>query len=261
MAQYIFDQSLQVERARLNAMAARWDPGTLRLSEALGLKPGWRVLEVGAGAGSIAEAYAHRVGPTGHVLAIDLDPRFLAAIDLPQVEARKADVLVDPLPEASFDLVHARLVLEHLADYRQALARMKAALRPGGWLLMEDLDWLTAPVSHPHSELHAKVITTVSKFMAAGSGYNPHFGRHLLAELNLLGLENLDSESRGGMMLALPQVGWPPWELLITQFREKLVAMGALSQEEIESWLRLSRDGTTTSMSPLLIAAWGRRPA
>jgi len=50
------------------------------------------------------------------------------------------DVGVDPLPEAAFDLVHARLVLIHVPQAAAALARLAAALRPGGWLVIEDFD-------------------------------------------------------------------------------------------------------------------------
>src|SRR5207249_8542478 len=50
------------------------------------------------------------------------------------------DAVADPLPEGEFDLVHARAVLCHLSAREAVLAKLVAALRPGGWLLLEEAD-------------------------------------------------------------------------------------------------------------------------
>jgi chemotaxis methyl-accepting protein methylase len=57
------------------------------------------------------------------------------------VEVRRLDIRTDELPERQFDLVHARLVLEHLTERQRILDRPVAALRPGGWMVIEDYDW------------------------------------------------------------------------------------------------------------------------
>jgi len=51
---------------------------------------------------------------------------------------RRHNMATEPLPEAAFDLVHARLVLMHLPEREQALARMISALKPAGWLIDEE---------------------------------------------------------------------------------------------------------------------------
>src|SRR5205823_3987556 len=147
-------QSATSERRRLELLEARYDPLTLRRFDALGASAGgagvsramdgWSCLEVGAGAGSVARFLAERVGPAGGVVATDLDPRFLGAGDrLPlNVEVRRHDILTDPLEEGAFDLVHCRALLCHLDEPVVALTRMAAALRPGGWLLVEDADYI-----------------------------------------------------------------------------------------------------------------------
>src|SRR5262245_60645354 len=89
---------------RLRALEAALDSGTIRFLEALGTCEGWRCLEVGAGAGSIAAWLCQRVGATGHVLATDLDTRFLDALDAPNLEVRRHDITTDELPEGAFDL-------------------------------------------------------------------------------------------------------------------------------------------------------------
>ena len=124
---YVYDQDWKEERDRLAGMEQLWDDGTKAIVESLGISPGWRCLEIGAGAGSIAEWLADRVAPAGEVLATDVSTRYLSAIERPNLEVREHDVLKDPLPAEHFDLVHARLVVEHLG--RPALERM---LRPYG---------------------------------------------------------------------------------------------------------------------------------
>src|SRR3954470_10980111 len=111
---YAYDQDWQDERKRLAGMEELWDPGTRAVIESLGIAPGWRCLEVGAGGGSIAEWLAERGGPDGRGLAPHVGTRYLDPLEGPNLEVRRHDILRDPLPEGKFDLVHARLVVEHL---------------------------------------------------------------------------------------------------------------------------------------------------
>ena len=135
---YIYDQGFSEERARLAGIESLWDPGSQAVLDALGIAAGWRCLEVGAGGGSLVQWMAGR-GAT--VTAIDIDTRFLEQLAGDTVEVRRVDIRTGELPQREFDLVHARLVLEHLNDRRRILDRLAAALRPGGWLVIEDYDW------------------------------------------------------------------------------------------------------------------------
>lgn len=73
----------------------------------------------------------------------------MASATAPQVELRRHDVAADESPHGPFDLVHARLVLVHVADRERALRVMTDALRPGGWLLLEDADPALQPLICP----------------------------------------------------------------------------------------------------------------
>ena len=127
-------------------LAELFDGVTRGHVDRLGVRAGWRCWEVGAGGPSIPEALAAAVGPGGHVLATDIDPSWLRTGG--GYEVRRHDVAVDPPPEpGTFDLVHARLVLVHVPDRARALATMAAALRPGGWLLVEDADTELQPLA------------------------------------------------------------------------------------------------------------------
>jgi trans-aconitate methyltransferase len=83
------------------------------------------------------------VGTGGHVVATDLQPHFLEAISASNLEVIRHDLLRDPLPERTFDLVHGRAVLAFLPQPAETLAKLVAALKPGGWLLIEEPDYVS----------------------------------------------------------------------------------------------------------------------
>jgi trans-aconitate methyltransferase len=103
---------------------------------------------VGAGGGSIARWLAERVGPTGIVVATDIDTRFLDGQELPNLEVRRHDITRDALERDRFDLVHVRAVLEHLPERDAILGHLVASLKPGGWLLAEDGQWDSSLPEH-----------------------------------------------------------------------------------------------------------------
>jgi SAM-dependent methyltransferase len=121
---YLFPNSDPETPARFAALSELFDEVSIHHLSKLGVRTGWHCLEVGAGSGSIAKWLADRVGPGGHVLATDIDPSFLRCMKSPNVEVRQHNIAVDALPEATFDLVHSRLVLHHVPQRDEALQRM-----------------------------------------------------------------------------------------------------------------------------------------
>src|ERR1700737_4409193 len=113
---YVLDNAAREAADRFPALSATFDQGTIRHLQDLGVGPGWDCLEVGGGGGSIAAWLAQRVGPGGHVLVTDIDPRFLESLHLPNTEISRHNIATDPLAQAAFDLVHARLVLVHVVE-------------------------------------------------------------------------------------------------------------------------------------------------
>ena len=112
---YVYHQGFAQERERLSGMEALWDPGSQALLDELGISADWNCLEVGAGGGSLVEWMA---GRGAKVTAVDIDTRFIEHLDSDSITVRRIDIREDELPQSEFDLVHARLVLEHLTDRR-----------------------------------------------------------------------------------------------------------------------------------------------
>ena len=88
------------------------------------------------------------------MVAADLDVETLSGLDLPNGKVVKHNILVDSLAvlggPASFDLVHARFLLHHIYDHEDlAVQRMVELLKPGGWLVIEDLDAAAMAVADP----------------------------------------------------------------------------------------------------------------
>jgi SAM-dependent methyltransferase len=143
--EYALANAWELADRRLDALELAHDAATQRRLRAAGSQPGWRCLEVGAGRGSIARWLGSAVGPRGQVIALDIDARFLRDVDPQTIEVVEANVVTDPLPPGPFDLVHARLLLMHLAARDQLVPRLVDVLAPGGVLLLEEHD--TFPVT------------------------------------------------------------------------------------------------------------------
>ena len=261
MGRYVFDHSWEGERARLAMLEQVFDPGTIRYLDALGVGSGWRCLEVGAGAGSVARWLCERVGPEGRVVATDLKTGFLGHLteDFSCAQVLCHDVVADDLDEGSFDLIHARLLLEHLPDRDLALKRLVTALAPGGVLLLEDFDWSSlATRPGPGEEVFLRVCSALMELMEA-NGYTPWFGRRLPALLAGAGLERVGAEGRAPIGLpGTPAAAW--WPLNFESVRDGLVARGRVTEADLDRMVALCSTPGFTWQYPLLVAAWGWRP-
>ncbi len=186
------------ELGRLHLLEARYDPCTFRRLSMFGPLAGARCLEVGAAAGSVARWLAARAGPSGQVVATDTDPRFLADVKKTGVEVRRHDILADPLEPGRYDLAHCRALLLHLADPQRAVRNMAAAVRPGGWLLIEDADYVSlvaANPAHPRAASFDQAARTLTTLIATSGLLDPYLGRRLPLLITAVGLTETGSES------------------------------------------------------------------
>lgn len=257
---YLLDNAWLQGRARLDAVEEFLDPGTIRALEGLKVGAGWRCLEVGAGGGSIAAWLARRVGDAGKVIATDLDTRHLAdRAAANNFAVWRHDIVADSLDEQHFDLVHARLVLEHIAERDLVLPKMVRSLRRGGWLLAEAVDYVSAvPVSELGAREHAHS-QRVRLCEFEGAGIRADLGRHLPRLFREAGLVDVGSEGRVYVMEGgSPGARW--FQLSMAQLRSRLRGPDKLSDAEIDRMLELFADPGWAALSPIIFACWGRLP-
>jgi SAM-dependent methyltransferase len=245
---YVPDGAWHAERARLDSLTSLYDPGSLQICDEIGVGPGWACADVGAGTGSLAQALAKRVAPSGGVVAFDIDTRFLEPLAAPGLVVRALDVTQEALPESEFDFVHARLLLEHLPRRAEALSSLVEAAKPGGWVMIEDFDWCTAPL-----------VAAILDFLTS-RGYDRQYGRSLPRQLRAAGLTEVGTRAQAVHVAGDVENGLPQWELLAAQLAPALIGSGALRQEDLDRFHELWHDPQMTCFSPLMVSCWGRRP-
>ena len=245
------------ERRRLNALAARNDPKTMRVISACGIERGWNCLEVGAGSGSISRWLVDQVCPGGSVLSVDVDLRFHCD-PVPGMEVRRLDIVHDPLPRTGFDLIHARALLEHLAEREEVLDGFVKAARPGGWIVVEDGDW-RAFDAQPLPDPLATVLGVMRGGTARRWAWDTTLGSRLLRMLDVRGLVELDLVAESHAMRNDHTGDW--YYLGMETAADRLVGSGAVTREQMDGALALVRSPGFVMMSPLSISVRGRVPA
>ncbi len=254
---YLLDNAGSEASARFPALSTSFDAGTIRHLEAFGIGEGSGCLEVGGGGGSIAAWLAVQVGATGRVTVTDLDTRFLDALSLQNTDVWRHDIAADALPAASFDVVHARLVLSHVPERDQALARMVAAVRPGGWILVEDFDRTLVPdPSLQEGEVLSRTYVAMARMME-DRGVDRTFGRRLFGRLRALGLDQVGAEGRTFMWPA-GSAGPSLMRANFEQLRADMVGGGYVTETDFEHDLAALDDAEFLMPSPILWAVWGR---
>lgn len=245
---------------RFDAFATLFDPTTFRHIEEFGIGPGWRCWEVGAGGTSVVSWLATKVGPAGKIVATDIDTSRLDPVAGPPVDVRVHDVGAGQPPEEGFDLVHARLVLVHVPDRDRALRSMVQALRPGGWLLIEDADPalqpLICPDEHGPEQRLANRLRQGFRTLLAERGADLAYGRKLPRLLREAGLHEVQAD-------AYFPVASPACSALeaatVRQIRDRLVAAGLATDEEIDRHLAGVEAGHMDLATAPMISAWGRK--
>ena len=262
MSEYIYDASLEDEHTRLHALEAVLDPGSIRVLETVGVQKTWQCLEVGGGGGSIAYWLSQHAAV---VVATDLDTRFLARVPASNLEVRTHNVVTEPLEENTYDLVHSRDVLEHIPEREAVLDKMVAALKPGGWLVAEDVDFMGALRREVFGEKNDLTLLDARLWDAAvtgmkSRGIDAEYGRRLPWRLSARGLIDIGADVRGTFVGQRVTEGMTLHELSLQQLRPLVVSAG-IPEGDLDRLLEAVRAGEYMGIGPIHIAAWGRKPA
>lgn len=144
-SQYILRGGEQGAR-RLKVLAAALRPTTFELLERAGLESGMQVLDVGCGNGEVTRELQRRVGPAGRVIGIDIDPTVLAVAEK-QTDEQPRRIRYEQRDATNlnyngdFDAVYGRFILTHLEQPQAVVKSLHRALRPGGRLILEDIEF------------------------------------------------------------------------------------------------------------------------
>jgi len=249
------------ERARLEKLERLNDAASLRRIDAIGVGPGWRCVEIGAGAGSIARGLAKRVGPGGLVVAADRDPRFLTGqkgFEGPGRSVVTHDITQGPVPPADFDFAHCRAVLAHVEDLAGAAEQVVASLRPGGWVLCEEPDYGVMEACDPNHP-RAPVFAAYLAAMTRGDRMDAYAGRHVFEVLRRTGLEEISTDSHGAIAIG-GSFRAQYRKHTMENARELALASGSYSEASFQALLDLFDDPSFAYFDNSWVATMGRVP-
>ena len=228
---YLLDNAADQVPDRWSALSALYDEPTFRRFREVGVRAGWHCLEIGAGSGSVARWLSDQVGPRGHVTATDLDTRWVDQLDASNLTVLRHDIVTDPLPIRAYDLIHCRLVLTHLPAPERILDRLIQALRPAGWLVLEEFDigFLDGACHRPTGEAQhrANRIRTAFTQLIEDRGADLHLGArlpHLLGERGFEAVDARGSFETGANVRRLERAN-------LDQVRDDLIGAGITAAE------------------------------
>lgn len=257
------------EYERLRAQARGWEEATARLLDRIGVAPGARCLDAGCGPGETMRLMAERVGPRGWVTGVDTDaPLGAQALAMLHAAGHRrcgfaaADLTShEPLPGAPYDLVYARLLLYHLPQRVEVLARLWDAVAPGGHLLVQDYDVRSMSVLPALDSVEEFRRVAVEAFTAAGA--DVYVGARLPALFAQAGIGAPDGTDVAGRLEPLADALWL-FTGVYAGVLETALAHGVTTEEDAAAWrAQIAEDGRRfpdrPALWPLMIGAWKRK--
>ncbi len=184
-----------LDQRHLRLAAERTAPTKARSYELMRIQSGHRVLDLGCGPGTDTIPLAHLVGPTGQVVGIDRDPEMIAAAERRATQAgvsswvshRQGDASALALDADSFDSSRSERMFQHLVEPARALAELMRVTKPGGSIVVIDIDWGTASIDAPSIDLERRLIRVLAERVLA-NGYAGRQLYRLFCEAGLTGV-------------------------------------------------------------------------
>lgn len=224
----------------------------------LGIGGGWRCAEVGAGSGQFASWLAAQVCPGGQVAALDIDTSLLDCLGDKRVEVRCQDIVAEPLQRGAYDLVFSRAVLCHLRQRELALAHMIEGLRPGGFIVLHDVDIRVSTATCPPSPEFEAVVRAVVESLGT-AGWDEDWS--IRQPMALLAAGAREVKARTGVDFL--RGGTAQMEFLRLSFLRmgsRIVGEDRVTTRQLEGALACCEDPSFTCVAPRTVLAWGRSP-
>ncbi len=210
----------------------------LRFLKFAGIKPGWRVLEMGCGTGVVCRDLARIVGPHGTVVGVD---RSRVLVQAARQLARKHGVAGRVrfevgdgrrlrFADGAFDAALAITVLLHVPNRETVLREMIRVTRPGGVVGVQDQDFGTLVLDHPDRALTSRILDRVAREIYA----DPWSGRTLFGMLHRLGLRRVRLTTDAYQDTQLEAWTWS----MLDRRAENAVRLGIIGKRQARRWLQ-----------------------
>ncbi|MFE5655360.1 class I SAM-dependent methyltransferase [Streptomyces sp. NPDC056431] len=252
----VFPPERAGEGERIDFGALAYDDITMARFRALGVGPGWRCLDVGAGTGTVSRRLLDETGVTG-VLAVDRDVRFLVERPVTGLDVIEADVTDPDFDPGRFRLVHARFVLMHLPERDRVISRLAELVEPGGVLVLSDAVDLTsdrAPGT-PYTTVMRAMWQALRETIGTDVSWVPSYPQLLRGA----GLGSVAAEIHVPPLLAGSPISrfWADtWE----RSRVPMLATGLVDDAAVDAAIRYLGSDECAALSAGMLTAWGRKP-
>jgi ubiquinone/menaquinone biosynthesis C-methylase UbiE len=256
------------EEERLRRQPGELAPDSKQLLDQLNIRPGHRAIDIGCGPHGILDLLSERVGANGKVVGlersestVELARQFIAEHNLRNVEVVWGDAKATGLPRASFDLVHARLVLVNVPEWQRVVGEMIALARPGGLVASHEADW-GAFLCDPPSPAWDRLLQVFEAY-SRNNGIDLFVGRKTHQMFRAAGLTDIQANP---VIHAYPP-GHNRRNILcdfLENVKDRILAESLLTESEFrEGLLQLKQhldDPDTLVISHLFVQVWGRKP-
>jgi SAM-dependent methyltransferase len=258
----------QAEQERLERQSHELAHDSEWLFDRIGVGEGWRVIEMGCGPRGCLGSLSKRVGTTGRVVGVERSAeqverarKFVADSHLMNVEVLDADARAVGLPERTFDLATARLVLVNVPRPEEVVAEMARLVRPGGIIALHEPDSTTQRCDPPLAA-QTRLLQILNAY-AEINGIDRSIGLRVPRMLRDLGLIDVRVN---------PLVhAYPPGHgrrMLLLEFvenaRNRIIERELIAEAELDALTAALRrhleNPSTLVVSSLFLQAWGRMP-
>ena len=248
------EQAGEGERIDFGALA--YDDITMARLRALGVGPGWRCLDVGAGTGTVSRRLLDEAGVAG-VLAVDRDVRFLSARPVPGLGVLEADITAPDFAPGRFRLVHARFVLMHLAERDRLITQLAELVAPGGVLVLSDAVDLTSDRTPdtPYSVVMRAMWQGLRATIGTDVSWVPSYPQLLRGA----GLVSVAAEMHVPPLLSGSPISrfWADtWE----RSRAAMLATGLVDDAAVDAAVRYLGSDECAALSAGMLTVWGWKP-
>jgi SAM-dependent methyltransferase len=263
VADYTIERGFGV-RERMDLLAAVHEPATIAVLDMVGVARDARCVDLGCGGGHVTLELARRVGPSGHVTGIDLDDELLALATTEAATRGLENVTfhvgrVEDCAEIGFDLAFSRMLLSHVGDPAAVVRRMTDAVRSGGMVIVEDVQF-AGGFTEPACSAYERWVQWFCEAVRHNGG-DLDIGPRLPGLLREAGLVSVGVRVDQAAFLDGRQKQLQ--QMSMGKIKAAVIAAGLASPEDFDAAhaeLRAFTDDPTTIVAgPRMFRAWARR--